>query len=240
MRIALIGSTALAVSFARRLLKRSHEVVIVEADKARIDQLADGLDAGFMHGDGTRPSILREVGPEATDVLYCLTDNDQDNILAALVGRSLGFRRVVPKILEPDYEPICTELGLTDTIVPDETIARHLADNIEGKDMMEISSLLRGEVRFFPITIGREGPQRVDDLELPKKTRAICIYRGDDFLLPDADTRLKDGDQVLLITSSAQLSDLKERWGKPEGQHGNAKGPRNGDAGASVAENVQG
>jgi trk system potassium uptake protein TrkA len=203
--------------------------VIVEGDKERIDQLADGLDTGFLHGDGTRPSILRELGPDATDVLYCLTDNDQDNILAALVGRSLGFKRVVPKILEPDYEPICTELGLTDTIVPDETIARHLADNVEGKDIMEISSLLRGEVRFFPVTIGKQGPGTVQELDLPKKTRAVCIYRDDDFLLPDPETPLRDGDQVLLITSSAHLAELKERWGGPEGRRND-----------SVTENVQG
>jgi trk system potassium uptake protein TrkA len=232
MRIGLIGSTALAVSTARRLLKRGHEVVIVEARKERIDQLADDLDCGFLHGDGTRPSIQRELGPENTDVLYCLTDNDQDNILAALVGRSLGFERVVPKILEPDYEPICTELGLTDTIVPDETIARHLADNLEGKNIMELSSLLRGDVRFFPVAIGDDGPGAVQDLELPKKTRAICIYRGDDFLLPDDETRLRDGDQVLLITSSEQLPRLKERWGSGEET-------RQGTD-ANVSENVQG
>ncbi len=212
MRIGLIGSTALAVSTARLLLKRDHEVVIVEADKERIDQLAEGLDCGFLHGDGTRPSILRELGPEGTDVLFCLTGNDQDNILAALVGRSLGFARVVPKIQEPDYEPICTELGLTDTIVPDETIARHLADNLEGRDMTELSSMLRGEVRFFPLPVGKEAPDSVGELELPSKTQAICIYRDNDFLLPDPDTRLKRGDEVLLITSSEHLPDLKARW----------------------------
>ena len=213
MRIGLIGSTALAVSTARLLLKRDHEVVIVEADKERIDQLAEGLDCGFLHGDGTRPSILRELGPEGTDVLFCLTGNDQDNILAALVGRSLGFARVVPKIQEPDYEPICTELG------PD----RHHRGRTRPSraiwpttwrdgDMTELSSMLRGEVRFFPLPVGKEAPDSVGELELPSKTQAICIYRDNDFLLPDPDTRLKRGDEVLLITSSEHLPDLKARW----------------------------
>jgi trk system potassium uptake protein TrkA len=44
------------------------------------------------------PNILREVNPEQTDFLFCLTDSDQANVIASLVGRSLGFKRVVTSI----------------------------------------------------------------------------------------------------------------------------------------------
>ncbi|MEJ2690601.1 MAG: NAD-binding protein, partial [Deltaproteobacteria bacterium] len=45
-----------------------------------------------MQGDGSHPNILREVNPEQTDFLFCLTNNDQDNLIASLGGRSLGFK----------------------------------------------------------------------------------------------------------------------------------------------------
>lgn len=128
MRFVFIGAGAVTQHTAELLLKRDHEVVIIEADKERIEQLQEGLDCGFIHGDGGAPDILREADPGRTDVLFCLTGNDQTNIIASLVGRSLGFKRVVTQIKNPQYEHICMELGLKDTIVPARTIALFLAD----------------------------------------------------------------------------------------------------------------
>jgi trk system potassium uptake protein TrkA len=56
-----------------------------------IDELPDDLDCSFPQGDGSRSDILREVNPEETDELLGLADDDKDNLIAALVGRSLGF-----------------------------------------------------------------------------------------------------------------------------------------------------
>jgi trk system potassium uptake protein TrkA len=56
------------------------------------------MDCSFLQGDGSQPDILREVNPEQTDFLFCLTDSDQANVIASLVGRSLGFNRVVTSI----------------------------------------------------------------------------------------------------------------------------------------------
>jgi Trk K+ transport system NAD-binding subunit len=53
---------------ARLLLARHHEVVIVERDPAMIEQVRDELDVGFIQCEGTRPAILSEPDPEATEV----------------------------------------------------------------------------------------------------------------------------------------------------------------------------
>lgn len=93
----------------------------------RIEDLSDRLDCSFLNGDGSTPAILREVGPEQTDVLFCLTDSDQANLISGLVGRSLGFRRVILSIQDSEFEGICRELGLVeDTILPSRTISRYL------------------------------------------------------------------------------------------------------------------
>ena len=72
---------------ARTLVKRGHEIVIIERDKGHIDALSEELDCGYIHGDGSKPAILREADPAQTDFLFCLTDNDQSNILASLAWR---------------------------------------------------------------------------------------------------------------------------------------------------------
>jgi trk system potassium uptake protein TrkA len=215
MKVVLVGASPLAVFTAELLLRRGDEVVIVEMDRDKIGDLTERLDCGFIHGDGTRPAVLREVGPEDASFLLCLTDSDRDNILAALVGRSLGFKRVVPKIEDAEFEHICTELGLSDTIVPDQSVARALTDMIGGRTGMDISNMVRGEVRFYSFVAREQDTGAVDALDLPRRTRLICIYRNDEFLLPDPGTELAKGDEVVLITHSDELPALAGRWGEP-------------------------
>jgi trk system potassium uptake protein TrkA len=216
MRVAIIGATPLAVQSAQLLVQRRHDVILVDRDKERLEQLGDELDCGFVHGDGSKPAILKELAPETIDILLCLTNDDQDNILAALVGRSLGFTRVVPKITDPEYQHICAELGLEDTIVPDATVARLLADLTEGRDILELSTMIRGGVRFFIFVAAED--RRVEEMDLPSNTRPILIYRDDEPMLPEPDTRLKDGDEIVLLTHADELSSLRERFADQKGR----------------------
>lgn len=212
MRIVFIGADRTTVATARRLVGRGHEVVIVERDKAKIDELSETLDCGFIHGDGSRPDVLREVGPEQTDFLFCMTDDDQDNILASLVGESLGFKRVVTSIADQQYDPICRELGLTDTINPSYTISRYLTDMVGGVDAFELSSALKYSARLFTFVAAKEDAVTVGDLNLPTQSQAICYYRNETFHLAGADTALKEGDEVVVLTHEKNLQELRERW----------------------------
>jgi trk system potassium uptake protein TrkA len=210
MRVVFIGAGSLTLMTARFLLKRGHEVVIIERDKALAQELAEQLDCGILQGDGSKPAILREADPEDTDVLFCLASSDQANIIAALVGRSLGFKRVVAKIDDAEFEHICLELGLEDTIIPARTIGRHLADMCEGQDPFEVSTMIRDEARILSFVVheGQEGP--ISDLGLPKRSRLVCIYRGKRFIVPDEDTHLKVDDEVVLITHRDGVEALNE------------------------------
>lgn len=201
----------MAVDAAKALCERGHEVVLIDHDPERIEALAEVLDCGFVTGDGSRPAVLREVGPEQTDFLFALSDSDEANILAALVGRSLGFGRVVPKVKEPDLEAICTELGLDDVIVPDREIGLRLADLVEGRDSPELTTVVRSDLRFF----GFEVPAGVgngEGLELPKAARLIARTRDGKSVLADASTALQEGDEVVLIAEEGEIDGLRERF----------------------------
>ena len=221
MRAAFIGAGAIAVMTARTLAKRGHEIVIIERDKARIDALSGELDCGFIHGDGSRPAILREADPERTDFLFCLTSNDQSNIIASLVGKSLGFKRMVTRIEDPEFEHICIELGLEDTIVPTRTIGRYLADMFAGHDLLELSAMIKDEARVFSFVVKDTDAGTIDALDLPKDSNVICYYRDGKFRLPEPADKLHAGDEVVVITHSRNLPDLEKRWGPhKQTQHG--------------------
>jgi trk system potassium uptake protein len=212
MRLAFIGTSSLTLTTAEILIEAGHEVVLIERDKARIDDLSDRFDAGFLHGDGTQPDVLRDADPEATDVLFCLLESDQINIIAALVGRSLGFERVVPRISNPQFQRICNELGLDDTVLPNRAVASHLVDLLRGEKSLEMSSLIRGDADVFNFVVRRADAGPLDELQLPEDTRIVCLYRDDSFTLPEAIDALEAGDEVILVTHKDRLAELKKRW----------------------------
>ncbi|MDW7772169.1 MAG: NAD-binding protein [Desulfobulbaceae bacterium] len=213
MRIVFVGIDKIAYTSARTLIEAGHEIVFIEKNKEKIDRLADELDCGFIHGDGSAPDILGQVSPKQTDFLFCMTDNDKDNIIAGLVGRSLGFRKIIIKIEDFDYEHICSELGLEDVIVPTRTISRSLVDMIMGRDVSELTSVLKDQARFYTFVAGEgEDDKKVADLELPKDTKIICYYRNGRFNLVHHDSQLKSGDEVVILTHSDQLESLHEKW----------------------------
>jgi trk system potassium uptake protein TrkA len=212
MRIVFVGAGSLAVMTASMLVKQGHEVIIVERDKQRIEELTTQLDCGFVHGDGSTPAILEETNPKQTDFLFCLTGNDQANIITSLVGRSLGFARVVTKIESADFEHICIELGLKDTIIPARTIGRYLSDMVKGQDPLELSAMIKEEARVFSFVAHAEEEGPVQDLKLPEQSRVICLYRDGHFLLVDENTTLKIDDEVVILLNSKHLPELTERW----------------------------
>lgn len=210
MRIVFIGASELSIVTAQLLITRGHEVVIIESDRDKIDELSDDMDCSFLHGDGSKPPILREAGPEQTDVLFCLSDVDQNNIIASLVGRSLGFGRVVTRIQDREFEAICSELGLDDTINPTRTISRYLADIVTGIDILELSTIIKDEARFFTFVVDKHQEGPVDGLDLPESARVICYYRDQTFNLADDTYTLERNDEVVILTHSENLSKLRE------------------------------
>ena len=211
MRTVFIGASALSLMTSRLLSKRGHEVVIIETDKEKIDSLKETLDCGFINGDGGKPAILKEADPGNTDLLFCLTGNDQTNILASLVGRTLGFKRIVTKIDDPELEHVCIELGLEHTIIPARTIGHHLSDLVDGQDPLELSTIIRDEARIYSFVL-KEEITLLSELNLPKACRVICVYRSNKMLIPTDETSLQLDDEIVVIVHRDQLAALKERY----------------------------
>jgi trk system potassium uptake protein TrkA len=212
MRTVFVGAGKVSIATAKALIKKGHEVVIIETDKARIDELSEEMDCSFLQGDGSQPNILSEVNPAQTDVLYCLTDSDQANVIASLVGRSLGFKRVVTSIGDPQFEGICHELGLKDTIIPSRTISRYLEDMVGGTENIDLSAVIKDEARFFIFTAKEENAVAAKDLKLPADAKVICYYRDGKFSHADEETTFRIGDEIVILTHSKNMAALQERF----------------------------
>jgi trk/ktr system potassium uptake protein len=212
MRIVFLGAGKVSVETAKALIKKGHEIIIIETNKAKIDELSEEMDCSFLQGDGSHPHILREVNPGQTNFLFCLTNSDQVNVIASLLGRSLGFNRIVTSIGDPQFEGICHELDLKDTIIPSRTISRYLEDMVGGSETVEISTVIKGEARFFTLIAKEEDTVAAKELNLPVGAKVICFYRDGEFAHIDKGTTFQKGDEIVILTHSKNMPALLERW----------------------------
>lgn len=213
MRIVFIGANALTVEAARALLGNGHEVVIVDEDEARLRALEDmDLDCGLVRGDGSRPALLSELGPGNTDFLFCMSGSDQDNILAALAGKQLGFGRVVAKIEDSDFSGLCAELGLEDVLVPTQEAANAVTDRVAGIESVDLAPLMKTGIRFFSFAARKSEEGSVADLELPDDARVVAVTRDDQAELARDDTRIREHDTLYLVCSQRQVKELRKRF----------------------------
>ena len=212
MRVVIVGAGSLGTRTARLLVRRGHEVVIIESDPEVAREVDESLDCGVLQGDGTRPAVLSESDPSNAGALLALTGNAQTNLIASLVGRSVGFARVVTRIDDEEFEHVTLELGLSDTIIPARTIGRYLADVVEGHDILELSGAIKGEARVFLFVAREEDEGTVAELKLPDGARVSHLYRDGELVLADGDLRLRKGDEVVIVSHRKHLENLRSRW----------------------------
>jgi trk system potassium uptake protein TrkA len=218
MRIAFIGASVLTIEAARSLLGSGHEIVIVEEDEARLRALEDmDLDVGLVHGDGSRPAVLTELGPGNTDFLFCMSGSDQDNILAALAGKRLGFGHVVAKIDDSDFNGLCAELGLEDVLIPSQETANAVVDRVAGIESVDLAPLLKTGIRFFSFAARSREEGRAGDLSLPDGARVFAVTRDGETELAGDDTRVRKQDEVYVVCSTDHVKELRKRFVDDDG-----------------------
>jgi trk system potassium uptake protein TrkA len=211
MRIVIVGASRFGTATAAHLTEAGHEVVVVDRDADKLQALADEVDAGLLEGDGSLPTILRDAYGDGADALVLLTNVDDVNILAALVGRSVGYPKVVPQIVRKELLAVCEELGLEHLITPHATVARSIARTLESKHDAALD--LRSH-RGFDVLGYRVGQRhhgaRLSDLDLPEATRPIAVARdaGDELLTDE--TRLQEGDLLIVAVAAEAQEQMNE------------------------------
>lgn len=215
MRMVIVGASRFGMATARQAIKQGHEVVIVDKDAAWLEEIADEMDCGLIHGDGTLPTVQRDAFADHADALVLLTNEDEVNIVAAAVGRSVGFERVVPQIVRSELLAVCEELGLKDLITPHDTVARSIMGALERKDDASLDLRVHEGFHVLGYEIGeRLAGQAVGALTLPEPTRVIAVSRAgtdsgvDELVTPE--TTLGRGDRLIVAVGNEAREEMAE------------------------------
>jgi trk system potassium uptake protein len=216
-RVMLAGGGNIGGQLALSLEKQ-YQVKIIERDKQRAAQLAGDLDSSIvLFGDAANPDLLLEENIESMDVFCALTNDDEANILSAMLAKRLGARKVMSLINRPAYVDL-VESGLIDiALSPHQVTIGAMLAHIRRGDVVAVHALRRGSAEAIEaIAHGDENSskvvgRRIDDLKLPKGTRIGAIVRGEEVLIAHSDTIVESEDHVILfLTDKRDIADVEK------------------------------
>jgi trk system potassium uptake protein TrkA len=217
MFIIIVGGGKVGTYLARALLGQDHEVVVIEKVASKAQRMSSLLEADVtMVGDGCDPLVLEAAGLKRADVVVADTGDDEDNLVVCLIAKKHSHARIIARVNNPKnkliFESIDPEHPVT-LISSTEIILDTINDYVNAHDYSIITKLKDGELEIVKLTVVPGSPadgKRVVDIGLPRSSIVVAVDRkGDDLLIPNGDTQIKSGDQVIVMVKKDQRNDVR-------------------------------
>ncbi len=186
--------------------ERNFRVKVIERNLNRCKQIAETLERTIvLHGDAADEELLLEENVENTDVFCAVTNDDEDNILSAMLAKRLGARKVMALINRPAYVDLVQSGHIDVAISPQQATIGSLLKHVRRGDVVMVHSLRRGAAEAIEaIAHGDRGSSKVigrpvEDISLPAGASIGAIVRGDEVLIAHHDTVIEPEDHVILF-----------------------------------------
>jgi len=218
-RVMLIGGGEIGFSVARELERRHIDVVLIERDSARADELAQLLhQATILNGDGTNLPLLEEEGAGNVDVFIAVSPDDETNLMAGLLAKRLGCKKVVALVHRPDYGPIYEQLGIDAAISPRLLAARQIVKYVREGEVASTSVLADGRGEILEL-IAPEDCRIVNkpliDTNFPRGAMIGAIAGESGVYVPGGSDIIRPGNTVIVFTTPRVRSQVERMFRKP-------------------------
>lgn len=202
-RVMIAGGSVEAVYLAGFLEEERIACTIIERDRGRCVELSTALPQTLiLHGDATDAELLEMEGVGATDGFVAYSNHDETNLLASLMAKATGARKVVSLIERRQYMGIAPRLGIDATVSPRLSAANGILRYIHRANVSTVAAL-RGvdaeaiEVRIGPRARALGVPFR--EVEFPPGGVVGAIVRDGALITPRGDDWVQSGDHVVLF-----------------------------------------
>jgi trk system potassium uptake protein TrkA len=212
--LVVVGGGAIGRLVAASASRRGVKVRVIERREERCEELVDQLgDVMVLHGDGTDLSLLEEENVGAADVFAAVTDDEEDNVLIALLGRKMGARRTIARVAHMGYVPLVSTLGLDLVVSPRfaavGAILRHLrrgkvlnvaALKDEGAEVIEV------EAQETSALVGKP----LAEVKVPAGALVAAVVREGEVLIPGGETVVRPGDHLVIFLQRRVLGKVEK------------------------------
>lgn len=212
MRILIIGAGSTGSHLAKLLSGKGHEVIIVDTNENKIENVQKEADVQAYKRDATDVSLYEELDLETIDVVVAVTDKDEVNLLVATLARESGVPKVIARVRSPQIAKLLRKMGIEDVFNPPTLIANLIYSTIEGK--RRIATLLPaflGDYELVSLVI-KEGDssvgKRLGEIEIPEQAKIIAIYDGEKIIEPIPQIEIKPGLHMIALVHKEAVDEL--------------------------------
>jgi trk system potassium uptake protein TrkA len=226
MDVVIVGAGEVGHHLADILSREEHRVSVIDPDPIKSQRLMESLDVQMIIGDGARANVLTQAGTSRAQLFVAVTDNDRVNMLACVLARQLGARRIILRLknLAPliGYRYFYKQaLGFDVILSSHHLAAEEVLRTVRQQNALEVETFAEGRIQLRRLRV-REGSELTRDpiagLSLPEGVVVVAVAGSERFVVPDGESQLQVGDQIYVMGETAALDAFEQLAGeRPSG-----------------------
>jgi trk system potassium uptake protein TrkA len=225
MYIIIVGAGKVGWNLARELLDKGHEVTLIEENRERYLTVEQELEHNIQYGDASELWVLERAGVSRADMVIAVTGDDEDNILICQVAKEKYLvDRIIARVNNPRNRQHFELLGIKPLVSATDLILRLIEHEVPEYGLVHLLDLPEERLEIIELQLpddSRAAGRRVGDLSMPEGSLLISVLREGSGFVPNADTVLEAGDEILAVLDPTVEEDLTSYFG-PDGNLGGA------------------
>lgn len=217
MYLIVVGAGKVGVNLTRELSDQGHEVTLLEHSRSRYQAVEEELEHQVQYGDASELWVLERAGVERADMVLAVTGDDEDNILICQVAKQkFGVERIIARVNNPRNRQHFDLLGISPVVSATGLILQLIEHEVPHHDLVRLLDLESAQIEIIEVTIREDAAvagRRIADIDTPDRTLLISIIRDGKGFVPDADSELRVGDDILAVLDPDQEEALKQVLG---------------------------
>jgi len=224
MYIIIVGAGDIGSPLIEIATAASYEVVVIERDERRADEVASQYDCLVLNADATVKETLEDADPDRADALITTTDQDATNVMVSLLAQELAIPTIVSVVHNPEHMDLFRQIGVNTMENPQRLIAESLFRSVERPSVVDYMRV--GDVaEVFEITVAGEAPiagltltEAGEEGLLDEDTLVVAIERDgvETPITPRGETRVEPGDMLTVYSGSGATPAVTDIFGHYE------------------------
>lgn len=214
MKVAIAGGGKVGTYIAGDLAKSRHEVVLIERDANRAQELAAMEAIAVREADACELTDLHAAGLGDVDVMVAATGEDQVNLVVSLLAKQeFAIPRVVARVNHPKNQWLFNEAWGVDVSVSSPQLLTALVEEaVSVGSLVQLLPLRGSDARLVEVRLAKGfpcGSVPLGDIALPRDATIVAVVRDSHVIVPTDETVLEVADEVLALVTPDSEADLK-------------------------------